>query len=174
MNPNAAAVQRGSPLVTNQALNSRSPMPNPPSLPQMNHPNQHPNFSIAQNQYSLAHLRAMPNGQQLPLQMVNGGPHPGGPSPNPQGQQMQPSPDQQVHTTPIISPYTHMYSYPQVSLGYGMQPGRLPPGYPWQMGMGRGIPVNGQHQMSGMAANAAHPQQILNVGKAVSGGMQGR
>lgn len=166
MNPNAANAQRGSPLVTNQTLNSRSPMPNSQPGPQMTHPtNQHPNFSaMAQNQYNMAHLRAIQNGQHLQPHMMNGGPS--------QGQQMQPSQDQQGHT--MMPQYPHMYSYAQMGMNYGIQSGRLPPAYTWPVGMGRGMPINGQHQMPGMASNAAHPQQMLNVGKVVPGGMQGR
>jgi membrane-bound lytic murein transglycosylase B len=82
---------------------------------------------------------------------------------------MQASQDQQGHAHPMMQQYAPMYPYAQMN--YGVQPGRLP-SY-WGMGMGRGMPV-GQHQMPGMAPNAAHSQQMLNVGKAVSGGMQGR
>jgi hypothetical protein len=141
-------------------------MPNSQSVPQLAHPNQHPNpnFSTMSNQYSLAHLRAMQNGQHLQPHMVNGGPQAGGPLPITQGQQMQPS-DHQGHN-PLMAQYPHMY-YAQMGMNYS----RLPPGYAWSTG--RGMPVNGQHQMPGMA-NAAHPQQMLNVGKVAPGGMQGR
>lgn len=172
MNPNATTtVQRGSPLVTNQPANSRSPMPNSQPVPQLTHPNQHANFSaMAQNHYSLAHLRAIPNGQHLQPHMVNGVPQPGGPSPITQGQQMQSSQDHQGHPQ-LMAQYQPVYHYAQMN--YGIPPNRIPPGYAWPVGMGRGVPVSGQHQMPGMA-NAAHPQQMLNVGKAVPGGMQGR
>jgi hypothetical protein len=110
----------------------------------------------------------MPNNQHLSSHMVNGAPQAGGPSPMSQGQQMQPTQDQQAHAAQMMPQYQAMYNYAQ---NYGMQSGRLPPGYGWSMG--RGGPANNQHQMPGIAPNG-HPQQMLNVGKAVQGGMQGR
>jgi hypothetical protein len=166
INPNAATAQRGSPIVTNQGLSARSPMPN--SQP-MTHTNQHPNFpTMAQSPYNHPQLRPIPNGQRLQQHMANGGPPAGGPSPILQGQQVQPSQDQQGHNTPMMPQY---YSYP---MNYGGVPHRFTPGYPWPMGIGRGVPTNGPLQMPGMLPNAAHSQQMLNVGKAVPGGMQGR
>jgi hypothetical protein len=171
---NVATAQRGSPLVANPGLNSRSPMANSQPVSQMTHPSQHPNFSpMTQSQYSLTHLRSIQNGQHLQQHIVNGGPQAGGPSPIPQGQQMQPSPDQQGHNAQMMAQYP-LYGYAQMGMNYGMPPARLPQSYAWPMGLGRGMPINGQHQIPGMASNAGHPQQMLNVGKAVPGGMQGR
>jgi len=129
-------------------------MPNAQLHSQMTHPAQHSGFPITQNQY---HMRPI---QNVPPHIMNGGPQPGGPSSIPQ--QLQPTQDQQGH----MSQY---YSYAQMGMSYGMH-GRLAPAYAWQMGMGRGVPGNGQH----MAPNAVHTQKMLNVGKGVPGGMQGR
>jgi hypothetical protein len=128
---------------------------------------------MTQSQYSLTHLRSLQNGQHLQQHIVNGGPQAGGPSPIPQGQQMQPSPDQQGHNAQMMAQYP-LYGYAQMGMNYGIPPARLPQSYAWPMGLGRGMPINGQHQIPGMASNAGHPQQMLNVGKAVPGGMQGR
>jgi hypothetical protein len=132
-------------------------MPNAAAA-QMTHSSQHyPGVA----QYN-AHIRAI---QHHPPHLVNGGSQTGGPSPTPQGQQqMQPSQDPQM-----MSQY-QMYGYAQMSLpNYGMVPGR-----PYVWPAGRGMSVNGQHQIPGVPPNGGHPQHMLNVGKAVPGGMQGR
>jgi len=142
-------------------------MPNATAAPQIPHSGQHLNYNpMAQNQYNLAQPRAMPNNQHIPSHMVNGGAQAGG---MPQGHQLQPSQDQPGHATQMMSQYPPVFGYAQMGIhNYA----RLPPGYGWPMG--RGASVNGQHQMPGIPPNGGHPQQMLNVGKAVPGGMQGR
>lgn len=167
-----------SPMAANQAAATRSPMvQNAQSIPQqMTHPPQHITF---QNQYNPSHLRPVAHTnsgsshpQTLPSHLVNGSVQAAPSQIGPQGQQVS-SQDQVNHPQPMMPQYQHMYSYPQMGMNYPMQAGRIPPGYPWPMGLGRGIPGvgNGQH-IPGMPPGG-HPQQMpLGVGKAVPGNLQ--
>lgn len=139
--------------------------PNAQAIPQMTHPSQHPNFAMTQSQFNMAaqaQIRAQfPNAAH----MANGGS-----SNMPQGQ----TPEQQHAAAAAMMQQYPMYTYPGVPPNYQMRPGQMPPGSYASWPMSRGMPVNGQ--MPGMAPNGvgAHPQQMLNVGKAVPGGMPGR
>jgi hypothetical protein len=166
LNPNQAAVSRSSP---SQALAARSPMlpPNQP-VSQMTHPPQHLSYAVAPNQYNHAHMRMVhPNGsphpQTLSSHLVAGGTQ-SSPSPVQAGQQQQPTSLQEQAHPPqsMVAQYpTHMFSYPQMSMNYAMQP-RGPPGYSWPLGRGQ--------PMAGMPT-AALPQQMP---KAVQGALPGR
>ncbi|EGN95119.1 hypothetical protein SERLA73DRAFT_77130 [Serpula lacrymans var. lacrymans S7.3] len=157
-------VARSSPLVANQQPLSRSPMPAAHATPQLTHPTQH-TYPVLPQGFNVNQYRPMATHPQA-------SPHPQTPANNSvQGQQSQ---DQNQHTAPMMPQYAPMYGYPAMNMGYGI-PGRLPPGYTWQMpGMGRGMPnmVNGQ--ISGMQA-AGHSQQMpMGVAKATQGSVQGR
>ena len=158
MNPNATAAQRNG-SGNNPPPNSRSPMPpTAQAIPQMIHPNQHPNFSMTQSQFNIAAQAQMRAQFPAVVPMINGG------SSNapPQGQ----TPEQHAAAAAMMQQYP-MYSYPGVPPNFRLQPGQIPLGYGnWPMSRG---------QVPGMAPNGvgAHPQQ-MHVGKAVPGGMPGR
>ncbi|KII87461.1 hypothetical protein PLICRDRAFT_142760 [Plicaturopsis crispa FD-325 SS-3] len=182
LNPNAnqGPAQRNSPMPANRQVASRSPMPpNPQAMTQMpSHPVQQ-HMTFPQGQFNPAHLRAMsqgngsPHPQTLPAHLVNGGAQPS-PPPSQDQQQQQPQPQQHHPAQQMMAQFPQMYGY---QMNFGIPHNRLPPGYSWQVGMGRGIPgvVNGQHMVPGMVPNGTHPQQMpMGVGKAVPGQLQGR
>jgi hypothetical protein len=145
--------RRGSPMVANLTVASRSPMSvaAQPAPPQPSHPGQPLNYSPAANQYSN-------------LRMMHTMPPSNAPTSNPQGALsavQQPPNQDQSHIQQ--SSFAHMYRYP---LNYAI-PGSMP-AY-WPMGLGRGMvsgAVANQH-IPGVTPNGAQPNQTpLGLGKA--------
>ena len=168
--PTTAA--RNSPVVQNQPLAARSPMPNTTSLPQqmtqpamtqptmaqpaMAQPAQH--SAMAPAYY--AQFRPIPHAAtaqhpQLQVHMQQG------PQPNITAPQV--SDPQQA----MMVQYPQMYSYYPVAHGR-----RIPPAYAWP-GMGRGMPNQVNGQTPGMQPGLPQQMQVAQ-GKTTQAGVPGR
>ncbi|KAF9219727.1 hypothetical protein BS17DRAFT_788681 [Gyrodon lividus] len=156
---------RSSPMIPNQAVATRSPMPNATQIPvQMAQPAQHPTMSaVPQAQYNFAQFRPI-NAQGNPHQQV--AVH------LPPNQQQNMGAQGQVATDAqqAMMMQHPVYGYP---VGYGMAPGgRLQAPYAAWAGMAR-VPnqVNGQTP----GVQPGLPQQMpMTQGKAAQAGVPGR
>jgi len=158
-----ATAARNSPVVQNQPLAARSPMPNTTSLPQqmtqptmtqptMAQPAQHPAMATV-SPYSYAQFRPIPHAAtaQHPQVHMQQGPQPNIVVP------------QLSDAQPMVYP---VYPYYQVAHGRRMQPSYWP-------GMGRGMPNQVNGQTPGIQPGLSQQMQVAQ-GKTTQAGVPGR